>query len=175
MFSLRTPSATLAGLAVAVLTFLPGMAHAEDWRAARSMPELVEVLEGWLDAHSPWPRRADAPRVRWTNAQSAAAMAGHAARSAALNPRGFYDADIATIFYAGHGSQMWDESGDEDDGLDETLALGSEDVVVLHLLVAHDPPVGDPVATVGHSGRAAGGVDGHQPAQSDGSSGQRCC
>ena len=98
MFSLRTPSATLAGLAVAVLTFLPGMAHAEDWRAARSMPELVEVLEGWLDAHSPWPRRADAPRVRWTNAQSAAAMAGHAARSAALNPRGFYDADIATIY-----------------------------------------------------------------------------
>ena len=30
--------------------------------------------------------------------------------------------DQVTIFYAGHGSQMWDESGDEDDGLDETLA-----------------------------------------------------
>jgi hypothetical protein len=30
--------------------------------------------------------------------------------------------DHATIFFAGHGSQMWDESGDEDDGLDETLA-----------------------------------------------------
>ncbi|MEQ1856577.1 MAG: DUF4384 domain-containing protein [Longimicrobiales bacterium] len=30
--------------------------------------------------------------------------------------------DNVTIFFAGHGSQMWDESGDEDDGLDETLA-----------------------------------------------------
>ncbi len=30
--------------------------------------------------------------------------------------------DHITIFYAGHGSQMWDESGDEDDGLDETIA-----------------------------------------------------
>ena len=30
--------------------------------------------------------------------------------------------DQITVFYAGHGSQMWDESGDEDDGLDETLA-----------------------------------------------------
>ena len=30
--------------------------------------------------------------------------------------------DNVTVFYAGHGSQMWDESGDEDDGLDETLA-----------------------------------------------------
>ncbi|GMR11892.1 MAG: hypothetical protein BMS9Abin29_0077 [Gemmatimonadota bacterium] len=30
--------------------------------------------------------------------------------------------DQITVFYAGHGSQMWDESGDEDDGLDETIA-----------------------------------------------------
>ncbi len=30
--------------------------------------------------------------------------------------------DHITIFFAGHGSQMWDESGDEDDGLDETIA-----------------------------------------------------
>jgi Domain of unknown function (DUF4384)/Caspase domain len=30
--------------------------------------------------------------------------------------------DQVTVFYAGHGSQMWDVSGDEDDGLDETLA-----------------------------------------------------
>ena len=30
--------------------------------------------------------------------------------------------DQITVFFAGHGSQMWDESGDEDDGLDETLA-----------------------------------------------------
>jgi len=30
--------------------------------------------------------------------------------------------DNIVIFYAGHGSQMWDESGDEDDGLDETIA-----------------------------------------------------
>ena len=30
--------------------------------------------------------------------------------------------DNVTIFFAGHGSQMWDEGGDEDDGLDETIA-----------------------------------------------------
>jgi hypothetical protein len=30
--------------------------------------------------------------------------------------------DVVTVYFAGHGSQMWDESGDEDDGLDETLA-----------------------------------------------------
>lgn len=31
-------------------------------------------------------------------------------------------ADNVVIWYSGHGSQMWDEDGDEDDGLDETLA-----------------------------------------------------
>lgn len=30
--------------------------------------------------------------------------------------------DNVVIWYSGHGSQMWDEDGDEDDGLDETLA-----------------------------------------------------
>lgn len=30
--------------------------------------------------------------------------------------------DNVVVFFAGHGSQMWDESGDEEDGLDETLA-----------------------------------------------------
>jgi hypothetical protein len=28
--------------------------------------------------------------------------------------------DVVTVYFAGQGSQMWDESGDEDDGLDET-------------------------------------------------------
>lgn len=30
--------------------------------------------------------------------------------------------DNVFIFFAGHGSQVWDENGDEDDGLDETIA-----------------------------------------------------
>lgn len=30
--------------------------------------------------------------------------------------------DHVNIFFAGHGSQVWDEDGDEDDGLDESLA-----------------------------------------------------
>ncbi|MBT8487232.1 MAG: DUF4384 domain-containing protein [Gemmatimonadetes bacterium] len=30
--------------------------------------------------------------------------------------------DNVVIWYSGHGSQMWDEDGDESDGLDETLA-----------------------------------------------------
>ena len=37
-------------------------------------------------------------------------------------PQNARPGDQITVFYAGHGSQMWDESGDEDDGLDETLA-----------------------------------------------------
>lgn len=35
--------------------------------------------------------------------------------------------DNVTIFFAGHGSQVWDENGDEDDGLDETLAPADVD------------------------------------------------
>ena len=35
--------------------------------------------------------------------------------------------DNIVIFFAGHGSQMWDEDGDEDDGLDETLAPADVD------------------------------------------------
>lgn len=30
--------------------------------------------------------------------------------------------DQVLFFFAGHGSQVWDENGDEDDGLDETIA-----------------------------------------------------
>lgn len=30
--------------------------------------------------------------------------------------------DNVSVVFAGHGSQVWDENGDEDDGLDETLA-----------------------------------------------------
>jgi len=30
--------------------------------------------------------------------------------------------DNVAVFFAGHGSQVWDEDGDEEDGLDETLA-----------------------------------------------------
>lgn len=30
--------------------------------------------------------------------------------------------DHVTVFFAGHGSQVWDLDGDEDDGLDETIA-----------------------------------------------------
>lgn len=32
------------------------------------------------------------------------------------------EGDNVVIYFAGHGSQVWDEDGDEDDGLDETIA-----------------------------------------------------
>lgn len=39
------------------------------------------------------------------------------------------DADDHVVFYfAGHGSQIWDENGDEDDGLDETIAPADVDL-----------------------------------------------
>ncbi len=37
-------------------------------------------------------------------------------------PENARSGDQITIYFAGHGSQMWDEDGDEDDGLDETIA-----------------------------------------------------
>ena len=35
--------------------------------------------------------------------------------------------DNVVIFFAGHGAQVWDENGDEDDGLDETIAPADVD------------------------------------------------
>ena len=53
------------GLAAAGLLLLAAPAAraepaAGDWREARTLPDLVETLNLWLDAHSPGPRR-DAP------------------------------------------------------------------------------------------------------------------
>ena len=44
--------------------------------------------------------------------------------------------DIVWIFFAGHGSQVWDEDGDEEDGLEETIcptdvARGSPDMDIV--------------------------------------------
>ncbi len=37
--------------------------------------------------------------------------------------------DQVVFYFAGHGSQIWDENGDEDDGLDETIAPADVDPV----------------------------------------------
>lgn len=44
-------------------------------------------------------------------------------------PERVRDEDQVVFFFAGHGSQVWDESGDEEDGLDETIAPADVDPV----------------------------------------------
>jgi hypothetical protein len=84
---------------------LPGAEH--DARRIRD----VLVMKGYVpDANIRLLLNGDA-----TRAAIEEAITGWLAESARPG-------DNVTIFFAGHGSQMWDESGDEDDGLDETIA-----------------------------------------------------
>lgn len=46
--------------------------------------------------------------------------------------------DNVLVFFAGHGSQMWDESGDEDDGLDETIAPADVDPLSFDFDISDD-------------------------------------
>lgn len=74
-------------------TFDPGPA----WRHAAGMPDLVEVLEAWLDGQVTYPRKSAPPRIVTVDAATAAALPGVSARMG-LRPRGLYDPDTATIY-----------------------------------------------------------------------------
>ena len=84
---------------------LPGAEH--DARRIRD----VLVMKGYVPEQN--------IRLLLNEAATRAAIQESVAGWLAQNAR---PGDNVTIFFAGHGSQMWDESGDEDDGLDETIA-----------------------------------------------------
>lgn len=84
---------------------LPGAEH--DARRVRD----VLVMKGYVPEQN--------IRLLLNGAATRAAIEESVTEWLAQNAR---PGDNVTIFFAGHGSQMWDESGDEDDGLDETIA-----------------------------------------------------
>ncbi|MGR3322575.1 MAG: DUF6647 family protein [Pseudooceanicola sp.] len=89
------------GLAAAGLLLLAAPAAraepaAGDWREARTLPDLVETLNLWLDAHSPWPRR-DAPVDVLMNAPIPPGSDMARASRAGAVPRGLYDPDRREI------------------------------------------------------------------------------
>ena len=58
---------------------------------------LVDRLEHWLDAHTPYPRRDAPPRIVMVSAAQAASLAGAASR-AGMHRRGLYDPEMRTIY-----------------------------------------------------------------------------
>ncbi len=102
---LPLPRFALARIAPIVFAFFLGLGPAAadaaepapNWRHAASLPELVQILDGWLDSASPWPSRATPPRIRMISPQRALAMSAGEGRLGA-NRRGLYDPDTQTIF-----------------------------------------------------------------------------
>jgi len=94
----RCASAALAALLLAtpVLAETDGRATAAGsepasaWRQARSLPELVESLEVWLDTHGAYPRRA-APVAILTNTSLPPGAAMERASRSGTRARGLYD------------------------------------------------------------------------------------
>lgn len=97
-------------LAVAVATALaalcPAPSRAEsaphldrtpEWRQAEDMQAVVEILENWLDERSQWPRRDEAPRIRFVSEWQAAAGRGSGASYQRGPLRGLYDPDRSEI------------------------------------------------------------------------------
>ena len=78
----------------------PAKAQGDDllaWRNATSMPDLVEMLDGWLDANSDMPRNPQAPIVRQIDAATANAMTGTHAATEGSKTRGLYDEEAMEI------------------------------------------------------------------------------
>lgn len=83
-----------ASLALAALSLFAFSQPIE--AAPKSMPELVEELETWLDDNSPWPRRDSLPAIRML---PPSLVAGHygSAGFAGGRLRAFYDDRTETI------------------------------------------------------------------------------
>ena len=90
------------------------------WRDARSLPDIVAALEGWLDAQSGYAPAGDAPAVRIVSRARLAAVNGVASR-VGPKTRGLYDPETATVYLV----RPWDPRRAEDVS------------VLLHELVHH--------------------------------------
>lgn len=89
------------GLFCLVLNAFCGVASAADlltWREAKTLPDLVEHMEVWLDQNTDLPRRAEAPEIRLTSEATVARLAPMRAASDTSRTRGLYDPDSATIW-----------------------------------------------------------------------------
>ncbi|KZY39677.1 hypothetical protein A3731_10430 [Roseovarius sp. HI0049] len=97
------PRFALARAALIAIALVLGVftAHAAeprpDWRNAASLSDLIATLDHWLDAESPYPARATAPRLRLISPQRARAMSTGPGRLGATR-RGLYDPDTQTIY-----------------------------------------------------------------------------
>lgn len=99
------PRFALARVALMAIAFCLGLGSlaaqaAEpmpDWQRANSLPDLIDTLDHWLDAESPYPPRATAPRIRMISPQRALAMSTGKGRLGSTR-RGLYDPDSQTIF-----------------------------------------------------------------------------
>lgn len=67
------------------------------WRDAKSIPELVEVLETWLDANTEYGRRDTTPFVRTISPSMAVSLHGIAGRGHGRT-RGLYDGETSTVY-----------------------------------------------------------------------------
>jgi hypothetical protein len=116
---LATVLLCLAGLTAQAATTL----HVDvdpEWRNAGSLADLVEVLETWLDAHAPWPRRSGDPVIRTISPEELASLSGVSSRGHGTT-RGLYDPEMQTVFLR----EPWDR-------------FDAQDVsVLLHELVHH--------------------------------------
>lgn len=107
------------------LASMPTVSNADVMQKTATTGEvdLVQTLadlEDWLDINSPYPRRSDAPSIRFINRTDISKLTGRKTRPG-LNYRGFYDIDRAEI----HIVKPWSTNNPRDVS------------VLLHELVHH--------------------------------------
>ena len=105
-------------ISAAEVSVRPG--SVQTWRGAETLPELVEMLDDWLDRNTEWPRR-DAPGIRMVSQWEAEALRGPSANLHRGRVRGLYDSETQRIYLV----RPWSPRSVDDVG------------VLLHELVHH--------------------------------------
>ncbi len=117
-------------LATALVVLCPAPSNAEtafrldlapEWRQAKDLAALVDILEIWLDTQSDWPQRHVAPRIRLVSEWEAETRQGTTSSFQRGRLRGLYDPDRSEILLV----RPWDAR----DAVDVS--------VLLHELVHH--------------------------------------
>jgi hypothetical protein len=93
---------------ISIAIAAPAKAQNDDllaWRSASSTPELIDILNNWLDANSDLPRHEKALSVRRIDATSARGKSGSHYAPGDSSPRGLYDEEAQTIWLV----HPWDQ------------------------------------------------------------------
>ncbi|MGI3184472.1 DUF6647 family protein [Nioella aestuarii] len=102
IFSFRASRRLVRSLTLCVaLVLSPETLAAQDllaWREARTMQDLVDQMEDWLDTHTDLPRRATSPRIQLTDHAHVASMSQDHRAAASPTLRGLYDPDEEAIW-----------------------------------------------------------------------------